>query len=106
MLTYNAIAKKFRCSCSGMRNQRFLFRQFQLECLTQEVSDRSFDFLGFFLWATEAKHPIISIPHVAKSAVMGVLGCWLGSSRRCFRKARTACLSPLRLARAIAFSIF
>src|SRR5690348_14157175 len=38
----------------------------------QEVSEFALDLLSFCLWATEAKHPIIGIPHVTKSAVVGV----------------------------------
>src|SRR5258708_35876638 len=74
MLTHDLIAEKVRRSCSRMRQERFLFGQFQLECFTQELSEFAFDFLGLLLRATETKHPIIRIPHITESAVIRIFG--------------------------------
>jgi hypothetical protein len=58
VLDDDLVAEEFCRLCPGVRNQRFLFGQFQLECLTQEFFDSALDLFGFCLRATEAKQPV------------------------------------------------
>ena len=73
MLAHDLIAEEFRGTRSSMGNQSLFFRKLHFQRFPKKRSDVPFDLLSFCLRATEAKRPIISIPHIAKPAIGGVL---------------------------------
>jgi hypothetical protein len=51
---------------SGVGDQCFLLRQFQLEFLTQERRKTDLDFLGFGLRSGEPEEVVVAVPHVVQ----------------------------------------
>ena len=59
---------------TGMRNQRFLFRQVHFEVALEEVGDGMFDRLGFMAWASESKQKVIGVATIAEASVGRIMG--------------------------------
>jgi len=68
------IVEKPRGFCPGMGNQGFGLGEFQLEGLTQEVSQPLLDGLCFRLWTDETQQKIIGIPTIPQPSVVWVVG--------------------------------
>ncbi len=58
---------------ASVRNHGLLRGEFQLEMLTQEVSDAVFDLLGFLPGTAESEQPIIRIAQVAQAPIARII---------------------------------
>jgi hypothetical protein len=74
VLDGDVVAEEPRRLGAGVRDQGLIRRQFQLEVITQEVSEPLLDLLGFGLGAGEPEQVIVGVPDVPEPAVTGVAG--------------------------------
>lgn len=57
-----------------MGNQRFLFRQFQLEFFAQKGSESVFDLFCLCFGANECQSEVVGVSALLESSVVGVVG--------------------------------
>src|SRR5260370_21155194 len=80
LLIDNMIVEKPRFFAARVGNQRFLLRHFQLEGLSQELSQLVLDFFCFLSWTSKTEERIVCIAHIVKSSIgviVGVVGAEL-----------------------------
>jgi hypothetical protein len=66
------IAEELRRLGAGVRDQRLVLGEFQLEFVTQELSEALLDLLGFGLWSGEPEQGVVGLcrlPDYAESLV-------------------------------------
>ena len=67
------VAEEPRRASAGVGDQRLGLGQLQLEVLLQELSEATFDLLGFGLRSGEPEQDVIGIPDVTQPPIRGIL---------------------------------
>src|SRR5258708_5736473 len=80
LLIDNMIVQKPRFFAARVGNQRFLLRHFQLEGLSQELSQLVLDFFCFLSWTSKTEERIVCL-HSAHSEVVDRCHRWGRRSR-------------------------
>ena len=62
------VAEEFRRPGAGVRDQRLVLRQFQLEFVTQELRQALFDLLGFGLRSGEPEQGVVGVTRRSAAA--------------------------------------
>jgi hypothetical protein len=56
-----------------VRDQGFLFGEFQFEVISQKVSDLSLDLFGFASWSDESQEEVVSVSDISQSSEVGII---------------------------------
>jgi len=66
------VAEEPRRAGAGMGDQRLGLGQLELEILLQELSEATFDLLGFGLRSGEPEQDVVRVPGVTQSPIAGI----------------------------------
>jgi hypothetical protein len=72
VLDGDLVAEEGRCLGAGVRDQRLVLVEFQLEVITQELSEALLDLLGFGSGSGESEEVIIRVPDISQPPVPGI----------------------------------
>ena len=72
MLGGDLVAEEPRRAGAGMGDQRLGLGQLELEILLQELSEATFDLLGFGLRSGEPEQDVVRVPGVTQSPIAGI----------------------------------
>jgi hypothetical protein len=74
VLGRDLVAEEPRRTGAGVGDQRLVLGQLQLEILSQELAEATFDLLGFGLRPGEPEQDVVGVSHVPQPPVARILG--------------------------------
>ena len=83
------VAKEPRRAGAGVGDQRLGLGQLQLEILLQELSEATFDLLGFVLRSSEPEQDVICVPNLTQSPIARIT--WIPGRNTALLLAQRSC---------------